>query len=82
MRRRGLFRGCADAAKRKRHGALRGCRPAPGSVQAKRVPCGGDPAGRGLPDDGQRLFPAPDRCGPGSGGADLRKAPLLYRPTD
>ena len=34
------------------------------------------------PDDGQRLFPASDRCGPGSGGADLRKAPLLYRPAD
>ena len=30
----------------------------------------------------QRLFPASDRCGPGSGGADLRKAPLLYRPAD
>ena len=36
----------------------------------------------GVPDDGQRLFPASDRCGPGSGGADLRKAPLLYRPAD
>ena len=36
----------------------------------------------GGPDDGQRLFPASDRCGPGSGGADLRKAPLLYRPAD
>ncbi len=34
---------------------------------------------RGLPDNGQRLFPASDRCGAGSGGADLRKAPLLYR---
>lgn len=36
----------------------------------------------GLPDNGQRLFPASDRCGPGSGGVDLRKAPLLYRPAD
>ena len=42
----------------------------------------GDPAGRGLPDDGQRLFSAPNRRGAGSGGADLRKAPLLYRPAD
>ena len=25
-------------------------------------------------------FPPSDRCGAGSGGADLRKAPLLYRP--
>ena len=39
-------------------------------------------AGRGLPDDGQRLFSAPNRRGAGSGGADLRKAPLLYRPAD
>ena len=38
--------------------------------------------GRELPDDGQRLFPAPDRCGPGSGGTDLRKAPFFYRPAD
>ena len=57
-------------------------RQAHGGVKAQRVPCGGDPAGRGLPDNGQRLFPAPDRRGPGSGGATLRKAPLLYRPAD
>ena len=61
------------------HGALRGCRPAPGGHKAQRVPCGGDPEGRRLPDDGQRLFPAPDRCGPGSGGADLRETPFFHR---
>ena len=43
----------------------------PGGHKAQRLQCGGDPAGRGLPDNGQRLFPAPDRCGAGSGGADL-----------
>ena len=32
--------------------------------------------------DGQRLFPAPDRHWPGSGGTDLRKAPFLYRASD
>ena len=58
--RRGLFGGRAGAPKGKRHGALRGCCPAPGGHKAQRVPCGGDPAGRGLPDNGQRLFPALD----------------------
>ena len=32
--------------------------------------------------DGRRSLSPSDRCGPGSGGADLRKAPLLYRPAD
>ena len=29
-------------------------------VKAQRVPCSGYLAGRGVPDDGQRLFPASD----------------------
>ena len=35
--------------------------------------CGGDLAGRGIPDDGQRLFPASDRHWPGSGGQIYEK---------
>ena len=33
--------------KTERHGAFRGCRPAPGGHKAQRLQCGGDPAGRG-----------------------------------
>ena len=48
----GLSGGHPCSSKETRHGALRGCCPAHGGVEAQRVPCGGNPAGRRLSHNG------------------------------
>lgn len=44
----GLSGGCADSPKEAGHGAFRGCCSVRGGFKAQRVPCGGNPAGRGV----------------------------------